>query len=63
MMTSAVRNGTPTAREALTDLLKFLFNILLHYPKVYMLSLFFIITLIRESVDGSRTPDFRNYLR
>ena len=35
MMTNAFRGSTPTAKEALTDLLKFLFNILLHYPKVF----------------------------
>ena len=34
LMTSAVRNGAPTSKEAMTDLLKFIFNILLHYPKV-----------------------------
>ena len=33
-MTTAVRNGTPNAKEAVTDLLKFIFNILVHYPKV-----------------------------
>lgn len=33
-MTAAIQSGTPTAREATTDVLKFLFNILMHYPKV-----------------------------
>ncbi|KDR83523.1 hypothetical protein GALMADRAFT_85759 [Galerina marginata CBS 339.88] len=34
LMTTAVRNGTPSGKEAMIDLLKFIFNILLHYPKV-----------------------------
>ncbi|CAA7259506.1 unnamed protein product [Cyclocybe aegerita] len=34
LMTISIRNGTPTAKEALTDLLKFVFNLLLHYPKL-----------------------------
>ncbi|KAF8974381.1 guanine nucleotide exchange factor [Flammula alnicola] len=34
LMTSAIRNGTPIAKEAMTDVLKFTFNILLHYPKL-----------------------------
>ena|SRR6266404_2809818 len=33
-MTSAFLNGTRMAREALVDLLKFVFNVLTHYPKV-----------------------------
>jgi len=34
LLTSALRNGTPSAKEGLTDILKFIFNLLLHYPKV-----------------------------
>ncbi|KIM46002.1 hypothetical protein M413DRAFT_441068 [Hebeloma cylindrosporum] len=34
LMTTAVRNGAPTSKEAMSDLLKFIFNILLHYPKL-----------------------------
>lgn len=34
LMTIAVRNGAPTSKEAMSDLLKFIFNILLHYPKL-----------------------------
>lgn len=34
LMTTAVRNGAPISKEAMSDLLKFIFNILLHYPKV-----------------------------
>ncbi|KAF9569472.1 hypothetical protein CPC08DRAFT_623700 [Agrocybe pediades] len=34
LMTTAIRNGAPSAKEALGDLLKFTFNILVHYPKV-----------------------------
>lgn len=33
-LTSALLNGTRMAREAVVDLLKFVFNILTHYPKV-----------------------------
>lgn len=35
LMTTAVRNGAPVSKEAMSDLLKFIFNILLHYPKVF----------------------------
>ncbi|KJA30086.1 hypothetical protein HYPSUDRAFT_258523 [Hypholoma sublateritium FD-334 SS-4] len=34
LMTVAIQSGTPIAREAATDVLKFLFNILMHYPKM-----------------------------
>lgn len=40
-LTTAFLGGTRMAREAIVDLLKFVFNILTHYPKVY-----FVITLI-----------------
>ncbi|KAH9482875.1 Synembryn [Psilocybe cubensis] len=33
-LSTANRNGTPSAKEATIDLLKFIFNILLHYPKL-----------------------------
>ncbi|KAF8914117.1 guanine nucleotide exchange factor [Gymnopilus junonius] len=34
LMGTALRNGTRTAKEAATDLLKFIFNVLVHYPKL-----------------------------
>jgi hypothetical protein len=34
VLTIGILSGTKLAREAMTDLLKFTFNILLHYPKV-----------------------------
>ncbi|PPQ77287.1 hypothetical protein CVT25_010869 [Psilocybe cyanescens] len=34
LLAIANRNGTPSAKEATVDLLKFIFNILLHYPKL-----------------------------
>lgn len=33
-LTSALRNSIPSAKEGLSDILKFIFNLLLHYPKV-----------------------------
>lgn len=33
-LTVAIQSGTKTAREAMTDLLKFTFNLLLYYPKL-----------------------------
>lgn len=33
-LTRGILTGTKFAREAMTDLLKFTFNLLLHYPKV-----------------------------
>lgn len=33
-LTVAILSGTKMAREAMSDLLKFTFNLLLHYPKV-----------------------------
>lgn len=33
LLTVALRNGVPFAKEGLTDTLKFIFNLLLHYPK------------------------------
>jgi hypothetical protein len=35
-LTIGILSGAKLAREAMTDLLKFTFNILLHYPKVCM---------------------------
>jgi len=32
-LTVAIQSGTKTAREAMSDLLKFTFNLLLYYPK------------------------------
>lgn len=43
LLITSVRNGTPMAREAMTDLLKFSFNLLLHYPKVRITSSFRVI--------------------
>ncbi|KAF8165135.1 guanine nucleotide exchange factor [Crassisporium funariophilum] len=34
LLTISIRNGVPTAQEAMSDLLKFTFNLLLHYPKL-----------------------------
>ncbi|KAI0706917.1 guanine nucleotide exchange factor [Cerioporus squamosus] len=34
LLTRAILTGTKLAREAMTDLLKFTFNLLLHYPKL-----------------------------
>ncbi|EJF63137.1 hypothetical protein DICSQDRAFT_146110 [Dichomitus squalens LYAD-421 SS1] len=34
LLTRAILSGTKLAREAMTDLLKFTFNLLLHYPKL-----------------------------
>ena len=34
VLTRGILTGTRFAREAMTDLLKFTFNLLLHYPKV-----------------------------
>lgn len=34
LLSRAILTGTKFAREAMTDLLKFTFNLLLHYPKV-----------------------------
>lgn len=34
LLTLANRGGVPFAKEGLTDTLKFIFNILMHYPKV-----------------------------
>ena len=34
LLSRAILSGTKLAREAMTDLLKFTFNLLLHYPKV-----------------------------
>lgn len=34
LMIPATRANAPTSKEAMIDLLKFTFNILLHYPKV-----------------------------
>ena len=34
MLSRAILSGTKFAREAMTDLLKFTFNLLLHYPRV-----------------------------
>jgi len=31
----AIQNGTKNSREAMTDLLKFTFYLLMHYPKVW----------------------------
>lgn len=34
ILSASVASGTKMAREALTDTLKFTFNLLVHYPKV-----------------------------
>ncbi|KAF8803720.1 hypothetical protein BYT27DRAFT_7195060 [Phlegmacium glaucopus] len=34
LLTTSIRGGAPMAREAMTDLLKFSFNLCLHYPKL-----------------------------
>ena len=34
LLTTAILAGTKLAREAMSDLLKFAFNLLHHYPKV-----------------------------
>ena len=34
LLLGAIQQGTPMAREAMTDLLKFTFNLLAHWPKV-----------------------------
>ncbi|KAF9535078.1 guanine nucleotide exchange factor [Crepidotus variabilis] len=34
LMTSSLRNNTPVAKEAIVDILKFVFNLVLHYPKM-----------------------------
>jgi hypothetical protein len=38
LLTVAILSGTKMAREAMSDLLKFTFNLLLHYPKVCLIS-------------------------
>ncbi|SRR5258708_4005108 len=43
----ALLSGTKMAREAIVDLLKFTFNILTHYPKVYqVLAISHLLSLI-----------------
>lgn len=37
-LTTSINNGASMAREAMTDLLKFTFNLLLYYPKVRIIS-------------------------
>ena len=37
-LTTSIYNGASMAREAMTDLLKFTFNLLLYYPKVRIIS-------------------------
>lgn len=34
LLVASIHSGAPMAREAMSDLLKFVFNLLLHYPKV-----------------------------
>jgi hypothetical protein len=37
LLTVAILSGAKMAREAMSDLLKFTFNLLLHYPKVNLI--------------------------
>ena len=43
LLIASIRSGAPMAREAMTDLLKFVFNLLLHYPKVCIIPSFGVI--------------------
>lgn len=60
-MTAAIQSGTPLAKEAMTDVLKVLFNILLHYPKVCTAFFFrWLLRLIPSTVvDSSRSSGHR----
>lgn len=46
LLTTAILSGTKLAREAMSDLLKFAFNLLHHYPKVCPCSTFTIVRLM-----------------
>jgi len=53
-LTTALLSGTKMAREAIVDLLKFVFNILTHYPKVHFLLSSFSLPLISLSSSIAR---------
>lgn len=52
LLVASIHSGAPMAREAMTDLLKFVFNLLLHYPKVCIIFSFGVIFLNSVQVGG-----------